>query len=289
VAVIDGEHMRIQFFGVRGSTPCDGEELARYGGNTSCVAVEVPGHQPIMLDMGTGARKYGYAHDVNGRFDGVCLLTHLHWDHVQGLPFFPPTLHPGTSLELHGPRQEGSDDFREVFEAIWCPPAFPIGVADLPGEFTFHGHHHDDFRVGDVTVKARPVPHVGSTLGYRLDWQGRSIAYISDHQQPLGGFSIPDSVRELCDGVDVLIHDAQYTPDEFAAKSTWGHCTVEFAVWVGVTCGAKQLVMFHHDPTHDDAMIDRLRDGAAACCSSAMQVHAAMEGMTIDLGGPAGS
>ena len=129
------------------------------------------------------------------------------------------------------------------------------------------------------------MPHVGDTLGYRVTHDGVSVAYISDHQQPLDGARIADGIAELCDGVDLLIHDAQYTPAEFARKSTWGHCTVEYAVWLAGEVGAKRLALYHHDPTHDDDMLDRLAAAASACGEAmGVDVFAAREGLTVELG-----
>ncbi len=141
------------------------------------------------------------------------------------------------------------------------------------------------FRVGGYDVECVAVPHVGEALGYRVTHGATSVAYISDHQQPTKGPRIADGVLDLCQGVDLLIHDAQYTPAEFARKSDWGHCTVEYAVWLAGEVGARRLALYHHDPTHDDDMIDRLA-AAAASCGEAMgvEVFAAREGLTVDLG-----
>ena len=129
------------------------------------------------------------------------------------------------------------------------------------------------------------VPHVGEALGYRVTHGSRSVAYISDHQQPVGGPRIADGVWGLCEGVDLLIHDAQYTPAEFAKKSDWGHCTVEYAVWLAGEVGAKRLALFHHDPSHDDDMLDRLAAAANACGTDmGVEVFAAREGLVVDLG-----
>ena len=188
-----------------------------------------------MFDIGTGARYFGLTWPQDRSFDGVCLLSHLHWDHVQGLPFFGPVLRPGSRLELHAPIQPPGSSLEAVVLGMLCPPLFPIGVADLPGEIRLVEHGDEDFGIGDVEVSARLIPHLGATLGYRLSWGGASVAYLSDHQQP--GIDVYDATanaRELCQGVDVLIHDAQYTRPEFERKSTWGHCTTEYAVWLAL-------------------------------------------------------
>ena len=283
---IGTDHFTVTFFGVRGSTPCDGPELERYGGNTSCVGVDIAGQRPIMLDLGTGSRRYGLARPTDEVYDGVCLVTHLHWDHVQGLPFFPPVLRPGSHMEIHAPVQEDGRDLADVLRGLWRPPAFPVEVDILPGDFTFAAHGDEEFEIGDVRVMSRLIPHVGNTLGYRLEWGGRSVAYLSDHQQPITPtFELAPGARELCAGADLLIHDAQYTVEEFAQKSHWGHCTVEYAAWVAKECGVSTLALFHHDPTHSDDMLDRMRERAAECCGEGVRVISAAQGQTVAVGG----
>ena len=230
--------MDITFYGVRGSTPCHGPDVVRYGGNTSCVSVDVPGHDPILLDLGTGARYFGLDHRDDETFVGHCLLSHLHWDHIQGLPFFPPLLRLGSVLNIHAPVPEHHESVASVVDRMLCPPLFPVGVADLPGLVEFHHHGDDRFRIGEVEITSRLIPHIGNTLGYRLDWNGRSVAYLSDHQQPgVGIFEVAPSALELCDGADLVIHDAQYTEAEFVRKAEWGHCTIEYAIWLAAEAG----------------------------------------------------
>jgi phosphoribosyl 1,2-cyclic phosphodiesterase len=300
--------MNVTFHGVRGSTPCDGPHLARYGGNTSCVAIEVDGQGPIVFDLGTGLRNLGLSVLEAGNaadFHGTVLLSHLHWDHVQGLPFFVPLHCPGSTLDVYGPRQyEGP--LGEVFGGMMRPPYFPITPEQLEGTVRFHDVDNDDFPVPGTTAKVRSrwIRHVGPTLGYRLEWQGRSIAYLSDHGQGCGAAPpghgdfggspaddyIPDEVLDICDGVDLLIHDAQHTPDEFENKRHWGHCTIDYAVHVAREAGASTLALFHHDPIHTDEQIDgflvQARDTASRIGGS--EVIAAAEGLVLPLAPPAG-
>jgi phosphoribosyl 1,2-cyclic phosphodiesterase len=278
--------VNVTFYGVRGSTPCPCDGNQRYGGNTSCVGIEVPGHEPIGLDLGTGLRFWGEHLPDDGTFHGHALVTHLHWDHVQGLPFFVPINRPGASLDIYGPRQD-DQSVEEHFNEFMCPPYFPVTLEALAGEIRFHDLADDDVAIGDAKVKSRYIPHVGPTLGYRVDIAGSSIAYIPDHQQPLdGSFSVAESVLELCDGVDLLIHDAQYTPDEFVKKAHWGHCTIAYALHVARVSGAKRLALFHHDPDHHDDDIDRILEDARASEDGRVidEVLAAHEGLTISFG-----
>lgn len=275
--------MLVTFHGVRGSTPCHGDEIARYGGNTSCVSVTADGERPLMFDLGTGLRYYGLARPTDEPFVGTCLLSHLHWDHVQGLPFFTPLQDPDSSLTIYAPPQTTGRSAADQLHACICPPMFPVTIDEYPGTVVVRDAPLS-FRVGGYDVTSAAVPHVGATRGYRVEHRGRSVAYVCDHQQPVGGVMIDPAVRELCEGVDLLIHDAQYTPAEFAAKRTWGHCTVEYAVWLASEVGARRLALFHHDPTHDDDMMDRLVQAARQCgATMGVDVFGAVEGLLVDV------
>jgi phosphoribosyl 1,2-cyclic phosphodiesterase len=275
--------VNVTFYGVRGSTPCSDHKYLRHGGNTSCVVIESPGDDPIIFDLGTGLRTYGEEIVDRGVFTGTTLLTHFHWDHVQGLPFFAPLLRAGASMAIYAPAPLSGGTACEAFASFICDPLFPVTIDDLPSTITTHDVADEWFTVGGDKVLARVVPHAGRTLGFRVERHGRSIAYISDHQQPIdGSFSIADSVAELAHDVDLLIHDAQYTPEQFARKATWGHSTIEYAVHVAVECGAKQLALFHHDPTHDDDALERLTaDAVALGAARGLEVFSARELMTV--------
>ena len=266
--------MTLTFHGVRGSTPCHGDEIARYGGNTSCVSLAIPGQDPVLFDLGTGLRYFGQTLPDDEPFRGTCLLSHLHWDHIQGLPFFKPFLRPGANVTIYAPSQPGDITVEEVFADTIKPPLFPIHFSMFPGMVDLHEIDDDEFVVGDAKVMSRLIPHVGHTVGYRVEWNGRSVVYISDHQMPVDGtHSAWPGVLELCDGADLLIHDAQYTPDEFATKRDWGHCTPEYAVWLAAQAGVARLALFHHDPAHDDDELDGIL-GAAIECAAKLGVEA---------------
>jgi phosphoribosyl 1,2-cyclic phosphodiesterase len=275
--------VELRFYGVRGSCPCPSDSNQRYGGNTACVVLSDGDEEPIIFDLGTGLRAYAESIPPGSPFGATALISHIHWDHVQGLPFFPPVHQPGARLDIYGPHQE-EGALGEVFGGLMKPPYFPVHFADLGGDITFFDVTDDVLAIGHHKVTVRPVPHVGPTVGYRVEGNGKSVTYISDHQAPLGFDHISDDVLELAAGVDVLIHDAQYTPEEFERKSGWGHCTVSYAVRVAQTAGAKKLVLFHHDPAHDDDTMDALLAGAVAeAAGSGLQVVAAYEGMVLEV------
>lgn len=279
--------VNVTFWGVRGSTPCPSEANVRYGGNTSCVTVEAPGIDPIVLDLGTGLRYFGervMARRTEGEpFRALVLVTHLHWDHVQGLPFFDPVHLPDTELRVLGRGDDGP--LSAAFGRFMRPPFFPITAIDLIGTVDFDDFENGEVRWGRARIIARDVPHTGPTNGYRVEIDGFSVAYVSDHQQPTDPTWVDPAVLELCADVDLLIHDAQYERDEFARKSDWGHCTIDYAVTVAAQAGARRLALFHHDPAHDDDVMDRLVAEARqmAAGTGIDEVFGAQEGLTVSL------
>jgi phosphoribosyl 1,2-cyclic phosphodiesterase len=284
------ESVNVTFYGVRGSCPCSGDRYRRYGGNTSCLVIDIDGDEPLIVDLGTGLRALGdglhkEVRSVGAPLHATALLTHLHFDHILGIPFFAPLHDPGARLTVHGPAQpKGS--LKDALHAAVQPPVFPIHMEQFRGELITVDTREEDFSIGSAKVMARSIPHSGNTLGYRIEADGRSLAYLPDHQAPLDRRTIPDAVLELCHDVDLLVHDGQYTEDEFAEKADWGHSTAAFAVHIAAESGARRLLLSHHDPSHTDREVDKIL-GLARRLPEAKRVEdvsAAQESQSIDLG-----
>jgi ribonuclease BN (tRNA processing enzyme) len=254
------------------------------------VVVEVGDEPPIILDLGTGLRPLGLELDASRPRDTpyhlTAFLSHLHWDHIIGLPFFTTAHDPMTQLDIYGPPQADGMTLHQVFDRVLHPPFFPVHVKELKGDVRLLEALNETVSVGSAKVMVRQVPHVGTTLGFRIEAEGKSVAFVTDHQQPADPTFVDDNVLELCENVDLLIHDSQYTPEEFEWKSDWGHSTVAYAVHVAKESGAKKLAMFHHDPLRSDDDIDKLLDEARSMkgASEIPSVIAASEGLTLEIG-----
>ena len=278
--------VNITFHGVRGSAPCPSGSRARYGGNTSCVVVDIDGEAPIILDLGTGLRSWGETQPMDGTFRATALVTHFHFDHVQGLPFLAAADRVGAHLDIYGPGETGST-VREMLLQFVKPPFFPVTLDQLRGTYNTFDVVEDDLPVGRAKVRVRPVPHVGLTLGYRIEADGVSVAYLPDHQAPEDMTTVAPGVMDLCDGVDLLIHDAQYTEVDWETKSTWGHSTLAYSLEVARRTGARALALFHHDPSRGDEEMDRLTKPVVdAGAKLGIEVFAAAEGMMFVPGVP---
>lgn len=277
--------MDVKFWGTRGSLPSAGPETVRYGGNTSCVEVRPVGGGVVVLDAGSGLRRLG---DHLGEVERVdILLTHLHLDHVMGLGFFAPLFRPEVELHLWGPSSARSD-LRTRLNRYLNPPLFPVRLPDLPSRIVLHDLDRTAFEIPGLEVRADLVCHPDPTVGYRLTDGVGTLAYLPDHEPALGCGSFPCALEwlsgsELSRGVDLLIHDAQYTPDEYHSRVGWGHSAIPHAAAFAERVEARQLVAFHHDPAHADEQLDRLWDMSAWRSPPACRVTPAREGDTISV------
>jgi phosphoribosyl 1,2-cyclic phosphodiesterase len=278
--------MKVRLWGTRGSLAAPGPETVRYGGNTSCVEVISAEGTRLILDAGTGLRRLGGRIGPEaGRVD--LLLTHLHMDHLQGLGFFRPLDEPGQEVHIWGPPST-TLDLRARLSRYLSPPLFPIRLRELPCALTTHDVPLDTFEIDGFRITAALVCHPGPTVGYRIEADGVRLAYIPDHEPVLGARALPNqsdwvSGFELAQGVDLLIHDAQYSVNEYAQRVGWGHSTIVDALAFAARAGVRRLVTFHHDPGHDDAALDRLIDEARVAAPTSCELVAGTEGAVFDL------
>ncbi len=270
--------MEIHFWGVRGSIASPGPETARVGGNTSCVEIRC-GAQRIVLDAGTGLRNLGNALVRTGEPQSLTLLlSHFHWDHIQGLPFFVPAYMPQTKLAIVG-SSDGRHSLRDKLSRQMTEPHFPVQLDDLSAQLTYReARPQQIIELGDVRVKVARLNHPGGVFAYRLEHEGSSLVYATDTEHYA---CVDPALKTLAEGADVLIYDAQYTPEEYQSKVGWGHSTYVAGAEVAKSAGVKQLVLYHHDPMRTDEGVVAIEHAATALFSSTI---AAREGLVIDTG-----
>jgi len=271
--------VKVQLLGVRGSTPAPGPEFVRYGGHTSCLAITAEGSDvpSVVLDAGTGLRSLTSL--LGGRpFVGSIVLTHLHWDHMMGLPFFSAGDREGAQVDLYVPAQDGRSG-RDLLAQSFSPPAFPITPEGLHGTWTFSDM--DGVRsIEGLSVTPVDVEHKGGrTFCLRVEDEAGSMAYLPDHA-PAAGMS--DELMAAMKGVDVLVHDAQFLDHERPVAVDYGHATVQDAINLSLECQVGMLVLFHHSPARTDAALDEIA-GWTPVMAKGMPVVVAQDGMTLDV------
>lgn len=278
--------MKVTLWGTRGSLPAPGPETTRYGGNTSCVEVRAADGSVLVLDAGTGIRRLGDA--IVDHVDRVdLLLTHLHMDHIQGLGFFEPLFRPAVEVHVWGPSST-TQDLRERLGRYLSPPLFPVRLRDLPRQPELHDAVAvGRFEIGPFRVHADLVCHPGPTVGFRIEADGASLAYLPDHEPALGLGALPDDPDDvpglaLAHDVDLLIHDAMYTAEEYPHHVGWGHSSLRDALAFARAARVRRLIPFHHDPSHDDDLLDRLH-AQAAKTPLPFELLRGEEGSTYDL------
>lgn len=293
----------VRFWGVRGSVAVPGPTTVWYGGNTACVEVRY-GRDIVVLDAGTGIRELGkdLAREFTRHSGRVwILITHTHWDHIQGFPFFAPAYQSGHRIRILGWRGSREGLQRTIAAAVESP-FFPVTLREMPGSISVDELDDFEFRVGDLKGQAAMLNHPGGGVGFRLSCPDGSIAYVPDHEIPC---LEPDehrksdatgpaddaaervkAIHRLTQDVDVLIHDAQYTVEEYATRVGWGHSCVDAVVKSASQNGVRRLVLFHHDPDRDDGQVDAMLASARHQGSQqnpGMEIDAAREGLEIRL------
>lgn len=280
--LVDG--LKVRFWGVRGSISCPGAEYARYGGNTSCLEVTAGGRQ-LIFDAGTGIRTLGLELVRQAPLDIDIYFTHTHLDHISGLTFFAPLFDQRSTVRMWAGHLEAPYTLKKVVGHLMQAPLYPVSLDIFQARVEFR-----EFRAGDalscgaVAVRTAPLNHPNGATGYRIDYRGKSICYITDTEHREG--QIDNTIVELCRGADVMIYDSSYTDQEYPRYRGWGHSTWQEGVRVANAAGVGTLAIFHHDPSHDDAFMDGVareaalvRPGIAA--SGLPRVLVAHEGLTL--------
>ena len=276
----DAARLTARFWGVRGSTPTPQEGFLGVGGNTACVEVRAADGTTLILDAGTGVRSLGYALAAEAARESRevhLVFSHFHWDHLQGLPFFAPLYMPDQSIRFYAATDD--DRLDGLLRGQMCSPYFPVPFGDVAAVTeTVRVEDGVPFQIGPMTVRPFPLFHPQGAHGFRIEADGAVLVYATDYEH---GSAIHDEgLREVAHGADVLISDAQYTPDEYALREGWGHTTWEHAVSLAVEAGVGRLVLFHHDPAHNDDALERIRDQARERFAA---TDLAVEGMEVCL------
>jgi phosphoribosyl 1,2-cyclic phosphodiesterase len=280
--------MKVRVWGCRGSVAAPGPDTVKYGGNTSCVEVQLASGHTLVLDAGTGIRPLGVAMQDHLPVGLHIMLTHLHLDHLQGLGFFRPLFAPSLDIHIWGPTSP-VQHLSDRIAMYLSPPLFPVRLEDVPSHLTFHDAPEEPVTIGSATIRAAKVTHQGPTVGYRIEENGRALVYLPDHEPSLGAdlASVPArwmSGHDLAHEADVLLHDGQYRDHEYGAHVGWGHSSISDAMEFANKADVGQLMLFHHDPYHTDDELDALL-GEAHRHWPGMEsrVCLAYEGMTFEV------
>lgn len=275
--------MNIILHGVRGSIPTTNPEMSRYGGNTSCVEVEAEGWR-LILDAGSGLYTVDTGRPfLNNRAD--ILLTHLHMDHIQGLGFFQPLFNPAAEVHIWGPASS-AHSLRARLGRYFSPPLFPVYFRNLSCKLILHEVEDGTYEIGPFNVQSNYIIHPGPTVGYRIGHRQVSMAYLPDHEPALGLHGLLPDLRwlsggGLAKGVDLLLHDAQYTPDEYRLRIGWGHSSINDTLQFAALTGVRHLLFTHHDPMRTDERLDELYGALQAGPPMAFRYEMAYEGMQV--------
>jgi len=248
--------LQVNFWGVRGSIPTPQPDNLGFGGNTTCIEVRLPNDEIVIIDGGTGLRYLGMSlmqEFQNRQLSVRVLMTHFHWDHIQGIPFFPPLYVPGNEILFHSDRSV--ERLREFLEGQMTSPYFPVRFEHMAAHRGFF-QIDPEVRIGDLTIQTFPMNHPQGACGYRLERDGAVLVHASDLEH--GDPKLDKILIDHAQNADVLIYDAQYTPEEYASKKGWGHSTWMEAVRCAREAKVKKLVLFHHDPGHDDRFMEAL-------------------------------
>jgi len=285
-AKIIGE-MKIKFWGTRGSISVSGGQYLKYGGNTSCVELRSEKNELIVIDAGSGIYPLGRELEKNKTDKITMLFTHSHWDHILGFPFFAPIYRKTAYIKMAG-CSYSSGPVREIVLKTMQPPGFPLKFEEIAANFEFTLLHSGGDEISGIAVEPVEISHPGGGFGYKFTEADRSFVFLTDNELRYRheGGGTPEEYADFCRGADLLIHDADYTPEEYAANAAWGHSTWEHAMELAVLSGVPRLGFFHHNPCRSDSDIDRIVSSArekAVKSGLKIDCFAAREGQEIKI------
>jgi phosphoribosyl 1,2-cyclic phosphodiesterase len=295
--------MRIKFWGVRGSIPVPGQNTVRYGGNTACIEVRGASNEIIILDAGSGIKPLGESLIKESPAEIHLLISHTHWDHINGLPFFVPAYIPNNIVHFYGPRHFNKS-LREIIEGQMDYSYFPVRADELRAKIDYRDLKEETIKIGNISIQSKLTNHPVTNYGYRLEEDGKVVVYTGDHEKYFNFITNPDEIEEkeeiekiveeqnnriarFVKGADILIADSQYTEDEYASKTGWGHSAIYQSLDLAIKGEVKHFILFHHEPSRTDNELDRLlnlvceRYAQLGC--SGMKITAAAEGEEIKI------
>jgi phosphoribosyl 1,2-cyclic phosphodiesterase len=294
--------MRVTFWGTRGSIPAPGPRTGLYGGNTACVEVRC-GPDILIFDAGTGIRELGQAlmqESLGQPLTLHLLISHTHWDHIQGFPFFRPAYEPTTTLHVYGSPGQGRS-LEKLLHGQMDPDYFPVGLGDLAASLAFHEFRGEDFHIGDTTIAAMYLNHPGMNLAYKVQRDGKTLVYATDHEPYRStlpnvghrgergyqlGQLLDEGIVRFAAGADLYIGEAQYTDDEYRSRIGWGHSSLSATVGVALQARVRSLALFHHDPMHSDEVVSEMLHKAKqllASQHSTTRCYAAADGLVVEV------
>jgi len=276
--------LTVRFWGVRGSIPCPGQNTVIYGGNTSCLEIRAD-ERLIIIDLGSGVHPLGewlIENDLKrcGKIKADIFITHTHWDHIMGFPMFNPIYSPGTELRITGPLAAGDDSIKTIIENQFSSQYWPVQPNELAAKIEYSQISDSTLDLGGgLTITGKSLNHQATCLGYRINYKGKTIATVYDHEQ-FSDSQENENIRQFINNADIVIHDAQYTHDEYLTHVGWGHCSFDHGILAASGMGVKKLVLFHHDPSHTDTQLEQIEKSYAGNFDP--QIIMAKEGLILE-------
>jgi len=282
-----GGEMIIRFWGARGSIPVSGKEYLKYGGNTTCVEIETKNKKTIIIDSGTGIRKLGNKLVKENKKKYNIIFTHSHWDHILGFPFFKPLYIKGTEIEMYG-CPFSQESIKKIISGMMNPPYFPVDFSRVKSKISYSNYCEKEFEIDSVRIKPILLSHPNQGMGYKFSEDGKSFVFLTDNEltyKHSGGLEFND-YRIFCENADLLVHDSEYTSEEYKFTKTWGHSVYTDAIKLAIESKVKRFVLWHHNQERTDIQLDKIIDNCKTIAKKTglnLDIFAAQEEMEIEL------